>query len=60
MGVDIFKREILELDQKVFKEYVNRLVNTQNHHIKVTKKAALRESNLLMQEQFENAHGSLK
>lgn len=52
MGVEIFKREILQLDQKVFKEYVNRLVNAQNHHLKVTKNAALRESNILMKEQF--------
>lgn len=50
MGVDFCSREMLALDQKVFKEYVTRLVHAQEYHIKVTKRAALRESNLFMQE----------
>lgn len=50
MGVEVIKKELCQLDQKVFKEYIARLVNAQNYHLKVTRTSALRESNILMQE----------
>lgn len=44
----------------MFKEYVTRLVHAQEHHLKVTRKAAHREARHFMDEQFVKVKQALK
>jgi len=44
MGNNFCDRAMLQLDQQVFKEYVNKLVHAQEHHLRITRNAAQSES----------------
>ena len=52
MGSDFCKKAMAELDQKMFKEYIRKLVNAHEYYLKVTRQAAHRESKVFMREQF--------
>jgi hypothetical protein len=59
LGLEFCNREMLTLDQNVFKMYVTKLLHAHEYHLKTTRKAAVRESLAFMQEQFASVRSML-
>jgi predicted nucleic acid-binding Zn-ribbon protein len=54
------RKELLQLDQRVFKEYILRLSHAQDYHLRVTRRSALREATAYMKDQYSKVQDGLR